>query len=249
MAFNLNKSDESESKIDLSKKQTGASKFDLTKNQDEISADDKKTKKSKMPLLLLLGIVIIGTGLFIFNNPSNSNSENVNQDKSIEKNFSTGADSINTASVTKDSLENTDQHKNPEETTAIINDSIDSKTRNTCVNPTFKLNNKIPVTFTKGSVEITTVNESLVTETIIFLDKNPTSSLTINGYASSEGELKINKKIAQFRADSFKNYLVKKGISGTRINAIGKGIDNPTASNHTEDGRIKNRRVELFFNP
>lgn len=86
-----------------------------------------------------------------------------------------------------------------------------------------------------------------MSEVISFLEKNPTAVITVNGYASSEGEPAFNQRISQLRADAFKSYLVSKGVDASRINANGKGIDNPVSSNDTENGRIKNRRVEILF--
>jgi outer membrane protein OmpA-like peptidoglycan-associated protein len=67
------------------------------------------------------------------------------------------------------------------------------------------------------------------------------------GYASSEGDLSVNQSISQQRADAYKKALVGKGIAEGMITAQGKGIENPVASNDTEAGRKKNRRVEVSF--
>lgn len=69
--------------------------------------------------------------------------------------------------------------------------------------------------------------------------------ITIYGYASSEGDLSVNMHLAQERAESFKQYLVSRGVDASLITAVGKGIENPVASNATETGRIQNRRVEV----
>jgi len=42
-------------------------------------------------------------------------------------------------------------------------------------------------------------------------------------------------------------YLVSKGVNAENIKAVGKGIENPVASNDDEAGRSKNRRVEVKF--
>jgi len=67
------------------------------------------------------------------------------------------------------------------------------------------------------------------------------------GYASSEGDLTFNQAIAQARADAYKKHLIQNGVARARITAKGKGIENPIASNGTEAGRQKNRRVEVIF--
>ena len=77
---------------------------------------------------------------------------------------------------------------------------------------------------------------------------NSSARLEVFGYASSEGSVAVNQSISQARADAFKNYLIAKSVKADRIKAIGNGIANPIASNDTESGRRKNRRVEVRLN-
>ncbi len=72
--------------------------------------------------------------------------------------------------------------------------------------------------------------------------------MIIIGYASSEGTAAYNMKLSKDRANSVKTYLVNSGVSASQIKAIGKGEANPIASNDTEEGRMKNRRVETNRN-
>jgi OOP family OmpA-OmpF porin len=60
------------------------------------------------------------------------------------------------------------------------------------------------------------------------------------------GDLATNVKLSQTRAQSVVNALVSQhGIAGTRLIAYGDGPYSPVASNKAEEGRAKNRRVEL----
>lgn len=106
---------------------------------------------------------------------------------------------------------------------------------------------KIPVTFKQGSSAFRKVNQSLVKQVISYLSKHPAASIHVDGYASSDGALEINQTISQARADAFKKYLVSKDVAARRVVAIGKGIENPIASNNTNAGRQKNRRVEIIL--
>jgi OOP family OmpA-OmpF porin len=69
---------------------------------------------------------------------------------------------------------------------------------------------------------------------------------TVEGYASSEGQLEHNKKLSLRRAQSVVNYLVAKGVDRANLTPVGMGIIDPVADNATEEGRVKNRRVEFI---
>ncbi len=58
-----------------------------------------------------------------------------------------------------------------------------------------------------------------------------------------------NKKLSLRRARAIADILVARGISPDRISVIGYGKDNPIDSNDTEEGRAKNRRVEVKLMP
>jgi outer membrane protein OmpA-like peptidoglycan-associated protein len=82
---------------------------------------------------------------------------------------------------------------------------------------------------------------------LTYLSAHPTSKATVSGYASSEGDLATNAALAKERADAFKAYLVGRGVTAERIIAVGRGIERPIASNDSQQGRAKNRRVEVNF--
>lgn len=101
--------------------------------------------------------------------------------------------------------------------------------------------------FSKGSADVGSVEDSRIADVLTFLQANPTAVINIEGYASSEGELGFNQKLSTSRANNFANYLISKGVKSENINAVGKGIENPIASNDDEAGRSQNRRVEIKF--
>ena len=69
--------------------------------------------------------------------------------------------------------------------------------------------------------------------------------ITLSGHASSEGTEAYNMGLSKRRANSVKKYLVAAGLPGRYIKTIGYGESRPIASNDTEEGRVKNRRVEF----
>jgi OOP family OmpA-OmpF porin len=73
----------------------------------------------------------------------------------------------------------------------------------------------------------------------------PDLNVVIEGHTDNIGTAAYNKKLSQRRADAVKKYMVDEdGIAANRIAAKGYGFDRPIASNATEEGRQKNRRVE-----
>ncbi len=77
------------------------------------------------------------------------------------------------------------------------------------------------------------------------MNAKPASKLSLKGYTDSQGKAASNLALSTGRANSVKDYLVGKGVDGTRITAEGFGSANPVASNKTSKGRAKNRRVEF----
>jgi outer membrane protein OmpA-like peptidoglycan-associated protein len=74
---------------------------------------------------------------------------------------------------------------------------------------------------------------------------SPGMEIEIAGHTDNSGSPEHNLKLSQARANSVKNYLVKKGIASSRIRAKGYGQSNPIADNTGEEGRRLNRRTEV----
>ncbi len=70
-------------------------------------------------------------------------------------------------------------------------------------------------------------------------------SLKLAGHTDWVGSDAANLRLSKDRAESVKNYLVSQGASSARIEAAGYGKSQPIATNKTEAGRQKNRRVEF----
>ena len=82
---------------------------------------------------------------------------------------------------------------------------------------------------------------------VTYMKANPNKNLTIIGHTDNVGEDKPNMSLGQRRAVAVKNYFLKKGIK-SKIATNSKGESEPIAPNETEDGKAKNRRVNVMIN-
>ncbi|MBI5473030.1 MAG: OmpA family protein [Ignavibacteriae bacterium] len=73
----------------------------------------------------------------------------------------------------------------------------------------------------------------------------PAVALKIGGYTDNTGNAAANMQLSQARAESVMNELVALGIDAQRLRAEGYGQEHPVADNGTEDGRAKNRRIDV----
>ena len=78
------------------------------------------------------------------------------------------------------------------------------------------------------------------------LRDNQNTDVRIIGHTDDTGSDAINNPLSMDRANSTRNYLTSRGVSGARIQVDGRGSYQPIASNNTSDGRARNRRVEIF---
>jgi outer membrane protein OmpA-like peptidoglycan-associated protein len=102
------------------------------------------------------------------------------------------------------------------------------------------------INFDTAKSDIKPDSEPAIDEIAKLLTNNPTLKVGIVGHTDMVGEATSNMRLSQARAQSVITELVSKhGIAATRLVAFGAGPWAPLASNKTEDGRAKNRRVEL----
>ncbi len=77
------------------------------------------------------------------------------------------------------------------------------------------------------------------------LKENPSLKILIEGHTDNIGKKEVNQKLSEQRAESVKATLVQKGIEEEGIKTTGFGQDKPLSDNSKEEGRAKNRRVEI----
>ena len=113
----------------------------------------------------------------------------------------------------------------------------------------------IKVTFESGilyatnSSTLNAASRSSLDKFATSLQNNPDTEVRIYGHTDSSGSDAINNPLSQRRAESVYNYLLSKGVSGSRIESQGFGSSQPVADNNTVAGRSQNRRVEVFILP
>ena len=82
-------------------------------------------------------------------------------------------------------------------------------------------------------------------EIVKLMQNYPGLKIEIQGHTDNQGSVDYNKDLSQSRAQTVKTYLITNGIDDSRLASKGYGFSQPVASNDTQEGRAKNRRVEL----
>src|SRR5207248_3551213 len=101
------------------------------------------------------------------------------------------------------------------------------------------------INFDTGKATIQADSGAVLQQIAALMQQNPALKLRVEGHTDNVGAAAANQTLSQKRAQSVVAWLTAHGVAATRLAAAGFGATKPGADNSTEDGRAKNRRVEL----
>lgn len=104
------------------------------------------------------------------------------------------------------------------------------------------------VLFAFNQSELTPTAKSQLDSIMGKLEDADVVSIKVVGFTDSVGSDAYNQALSQRRASSVAEYLLSQGVAPNKITSEGKGESQPVADNETDEGRAKNRRVELHIN-
>lgn len=105
-----------------------------------------------------------------------------------------------------------------------------------------------PVLFKTGSSVILPASDAVLQKVLATIKKLPDANrYRVEGHTDNRGNAAMNKTLSKARAASVVKWMTKNGIDANRLDAAGFGQDRPIASNDTDEGRQRNRRVEFHI--
>jgi OOP family OmpA-OmpF porin len=101
------------------------------------------------------------------------------------------------------------------------------------------------INFDTGKSDIKPESTPIIDQIAVLMKAHADLKISIEGHTDNVGTPASNKTLSEQRAKSVMNAVVQKGIASGQLSAVGWGQDKPIADNRSEDGRAKNRRVEI----
>lgn len=135
--------------------------------------------------------------------------------------------------------------KQKEELEAVLPDNTSIVTVND--GEAIKVTFESGILFAVNSTNISEASQKALTDFASNLKENADTDVTIVGHTDITGTVEYNQELSERRAQGVYDYLNKAGIKANRMTTVGKGIHEPIADNNTVEGRLQNRRVEIFI--
>lgn len=104
------------------------------------------------------------------------------------------------------------------------------------------------VTFPAGEAEVTPESRAVLVKVESALRTFPGARVTIQGHTDARGDEERNRILSRERAIAVREHLLRRlPISADRVSAVGLGETRPVATNDTEEGRARNRRIDVVL--
>ncbi len=101
------------------------------------------------------------------------------------------------------------------------------------------------INFDTGKSTIRPDSKPIIDQIVQMMKTNEALELGVEGHTDNVGDAKSNQTLSENRAKAVAAAIVAQGIEAKRLSGAGHGQDKPIADNSSEEGRAKNRRVEL----
>lgn len=101
------------------------------------------------------------------------------------------------------------------------------------------------INFETGKAEIKPESQPIIDQIVDLMKQNPSLKISLEGHTDNTGNAAANKTLSENRSKAVVNAISMKGIDKTRLSSKGWGQEKPVSDNATEDGKAKNRRVEV----
>jgi outer membrane protein OmpA-like peptidoglycan-associated protein len=103
----------------------------------------------------------------------------------------------------------------------------------------------LPITFARGSGQPSVEDAGGLARLVAALKAEPNLRVEIGGHTSDEGSDEFNRRLGLARAQAVARLLQSRGVAASRLLSKSYAESEPVASNATEEGRARNRRVTL----
>ncbi len=102
------------------------------------------------------------------------------------------------------------------------------------------------INFATGSAQIPADNSDFLNKAAVVMRSVPAGTvIEVGGHTDNTGDAAANLQLSQQRADAVRDYLVRQGVDASILTTKGYGDTRPIASNDTDEGRFRNRRIEF----
>ena len=106
-----------------------------------------------------------------------------------------------------------------------------------------------PIGFESGTQRLTAESRTRLDRVAAVFERFPSVAADLTGHTDDDGDARGNRRLSVQRAEATRDYLASKGIDAARFSVGGRGEAEPVATNRTEAGRARNRRVVFSLRP